>query len=226
MELILSHISAFRYHRIPPQVLTLLPGLDELGHQQGRKKLSLHPESIGDIELPIRSLVFDPHHRQRRNTILTHTWSVDLPFGAIEETDFGFSVTSPLFTLLLLVPRMHIVSLIMMLMEVCGTFSVYHPSEAIEQAFREYGLTDGAIGGWRRSVNNNGKPSDLWTRNPLVTFDELTRFLKSAQGMPGSAKLARAAQLIHGTVASPFEAQSTIKNRATTSYGRRRHLYH
>lgn len=211
MELILSHISAFRYHRIPPQVLTLLPGLDELGHQQGRKKLSLHPESIGDIELPIRSLVFDPHHRQRRNTILTHMWSVDLPFGAIEETDFGFSVTSPLFTLLLLAPRMHIVSLIMMLMEVCGTFSVYHPSEAIEQAFREYGLTDGAIGGWRRSVNNNGKPSDLWTRNPLVTFDELTRFLKSAQGMPGSAKLARAAQLIHGTVASPFEAQSTIK---------------
>lgn len=211
MELTLSHISAFRYHRIPPQVLALLPGLDELGCQQGRKGLAHHPESIGNIGFPVQALVFDPQQREERKTILTHTWSTDLPFSAIEETDFGFSVTSPLFTLLLLAPRVHIVSLIMMLLEVCGTFSVYRPSDAVEQVFREYDLIDGAIGGWRRSVDNNGKPSDLWTRDPLVTFDELTRFLNSAQGMPGSVKLARAAQLIHGTVASPFEAQSTIK---------------
>lgn len=212
MTITLSHISAFRFHRTPPQVLELLPGLERVSSAAGRKELMKVPEAAGGIGFPLHTLVHERNHRQNGKLLTTHLRTFEyMPIGAIQNTDFGFSVTSPLFTLLLMAPRMHIVDLAMMLMEVCGTFSVYRPSTQVNQLLRQDFLEGANFEYWERASNSSGETSDLWTRNPLVSNDELFRFIEDTRGLRGNVKLARAAQWIHGTVASPFEARSSLK---------------
>lgn len=212
MTITLSHISAFRFHRIPPQVLDLLPDLERISSATGRKELEDLPAGIGGIGFPLHTLVHERNHRQKAKLLTTHLCTYEhMPVGAIQDTDFGFSVTSPLFTLLCMAPRMHIVDLTMMLMEICGTFSVYRPPAPINQLLCQHQLEGASFRYWKRVSNASGKTSDLWTRNPLVSNDELFRFIRDTKGLRGNAKLARAAQWIHGTVASPFEARSSLK---------------
>ncbi len=52
MTITLSHISAFRFHRIPPQVLDLLPDLERISSATGRKELEDLPAGTGGIGFP------------------------------------------------------------------------------------------------------------------------------------------------------------------------------
>ena len=63
---------------------------------------------------------------------------------------------------------------------------------------------------WRRVTGQDGKPTSLWQRSPLISLDELRQFAVATKGMRGNRRFAKAAKTVTGATASPFEAQTSI----------------
>ena len=128
------------------------------------------------------------------------------------ETEFGFEVTSPLFTLLMLASRIPRERLAMAAYELCGSFAVYRPSAAIERALAEprNAAALATPGAWRRVRNTRGEPTALWSREPIVEIDELKRFVAATAGLRGNRNLSWAASCVMGVTASPLEVRAAM----------------
>lgn len=209
---ILCNISAFRFHRVPPQVQMLLPMLPTPELDPNRRHLSEHPLVSEILGSPVHMLR-DARTRSRSGArIIRHVWSGELPACAIMDTNLGIETATPLFTLLTMAPSVSEYRLIMAMYEMCGTFCVFQPSKMIESLLdRAYGeRTLDPSYGWKRLVDASGRKTNLWKRSPLIELDELAKYACAVTGMRGAKGFTKAATAVSGVAASPFEVQGSM----------------
>ena len=211
MDYTLCNISALNYYRTPPLVLMMMPPITICEADRTRREVRENPTVTEVINFPIHLLVPSSKHKTGAVNIKHHVWSTKRPKDSVWDTPLDIKVTSPLFTLLTLAPLVSAESLALIIYELTGNFTVFKPSEPLEEMLNPYKeqLREGS-GGWRRVYDTDNKPSDLWMRSPLIDFDELDLFLAETKGMYGHKRLAQAAQMVTGIVSSPFEAQLSL----------------
>lgn len=210
MEDILYGISAFRYHRTPSQVRALLPCIPQKESDKRREAFKKHPLVCEITGLPAHLMVRSRSEMTGARSVKSHLMTGSLPFGSVKETEFGLSVSSPLLTLLQLAQSVSEIHLVMAMYEMCGSFAVFKPSAAIEEMLAQEGSVFQLADSWRRVCSQNGRPSDLWQRPPLVSIEELNNFAYEVKERRKGAKFLEAAKLVTGITASPFEAQLSI----------------
>lgn len=235
MKMTLCGPSAFRFYRIPPQYLALLPELHAPINSASWRTLFKTPLLKHFISLPLYLLRSSKNACSRARNIRDQLWSEELPLGSVQETDHGFDVTSPAMTLLSLarLGRISDARLTMAIYELCGSFAIfpYHRDMEVllDQTRRAGGAT--MVGGWQpvgnphtasddsaRSFAHEGrKPNcepratgNLWRRDPLLDLGELDEFVLKTKGYRGNRRLARCAACVTGTCASPFEVQASM----------------
>lgn len=211
-DLILTHRSALVHHRTPPLVHYMYeryPHVDTLRDKHLVLKASV---PFGAIEFPLDALVFDKKCANTTKTCAFHVWSGALQPGMIIDTEWGYSVTSPLFTVLTLASRMSRPELTMLLHECIGTFAVYCPPLALKRELQK--LIDArqlpVIERWRPMLGPDGQLASLWHRPPLFCKAEAERFADRHAGERGAARLRDALRDVHGEAASPFEVQAAM----------------
>lgn len=212
MSYVLSNISAFRYHRVPPQILALCPPIPD--EDCDCQRLLLRQDLLVNhvLGFPLHALVLNRKERTNPALIEHHLWSSSLPPKAIWETDHGVQLASPLFTLLTVAPYVSETQLLMMAYEMCGTFAVFKPSDLMEKALKDAYESQQIPKdyGWRRSSNQKGEATNLWQRPPLIQLNGLLDFAESNRGLRGGKRLLNAARRVSGITASPFEVQASM----------------
>lgn len=212
MEYTLCDISAFRYHRIPPQVIMLCPPLSRPSIGKRQRELAEHPLASDALGLPLHLLADDRRTRSRSSSAIPHVLSGELPAGSVQSSPLGMNVTSPLLTLFQMARHLPEAHLVMALYEFCGWFGIFKPTERINALLREAernSLIESSFG-WRRVKSTNGNVTSLWKRPPLIDLDELQAFARDMQSIRGGQTFLRAARSVTGIAASPFEVQTSI----------------
>lgn len=212
MEEVLCDISAFRFHRTPPQILMLCPPYPDRACDKNRAGFKSHVLTREVIGKPVHILATDRKHRLNNTSMVSHLVTNDLPSGCIQETDLGISTASPLYSLFNLAQHVHENHLVMAMYEFCGTFSVFRPSPIIEALLDEIDSSDSLPRsfGWQRVKNHAGEKTNLWRREPLVELGELRRFATEMKSARGGRRFAHAAKRVTGIAASPFEVQASM----------------
>lgn len=213
---ILFGLSSFRLHRIPYQVLMLCPPIPPLWDNVRDPLLPKHPVIREIFGSPLHVLVTNRKDRRTAKNVRTHLVESRLPAGAIVDSVLGVQTCSPLFTLLTLARDLNTIELTMAMYEFCGNFSVFKPSEAIEELLKtpEAAELNRQPGAWKRvrssAATASGKTSSLWMRPPLVSLDELHSALDEYPHFHGKKKFSEAANLVTGVTSSPFEVQLSM----------------
>lgn len=191
MDLTLCGQSAFNYYRIPPQVLGLYPAIS-LGNMDRRCcGLGSHAVVKDLLHAPLHRLVFTRAQSGSRSLFKSHLLTQEPPPGSFRQTEHGFDVTSPEFTLLNLATQVSRNQLLMACYETCGSFAVFKPCERTQQQLDE------AISlkfippncGWERVNDTKGNDTNLWKRTPLLTATDIAAFAKQAAGLRGVKQL-------------------------------------
>ena len=212
MDLTLCGQSAFYYYRIPPQVLGLYPAIS-LGNIDRRCcGLGSHAVVKDLLHAPLHRLVFTRAQSGSRSLFKSHLLTQEPPPGSFRQTEHGFDVTSPEFTLLSLATQVSRNQLLMACYEMCSSFAVFTPCERTQQQLDE------AISlkfippdcGWKRIVDTKGNDTNLWKRAPLLSVADIAAFAKQAAGLRGVKQLRWAAERMAGQTASPFEVQTSM----------------
>lgn len=212
MDLTLCGQSAFYYHRIPPQVLGLYPAIS-LGNMDRRCcGLGSHAVVKDLLHAPLHRLVFTRAQSGSRSLFKSHLLTQEPPPGSFRQTEHGFDVTSPEFTLLNLATQVSRNQLLMARYEMCSSFAVFTPCERAQKQLDE------AISlklippdcGWERVVDTKGNGTNLWKRAPLLSAADIAAFAKQAAGLRGVKQLRWAAKRMTGQTASPFEVQTSM----------------
>lgn len=212
MDLTLCGQSAFYYYRIPPQVLGLYPAIS-LGNIDRRCcGLGSHAVVKDLLHAPLHRLVFTRAQSGSRSLFKSHLLTQEPPPGSFRQTEHGFDVTSPEFTLLSLATQVSRNQLLMACYEMCSSFAVFTPCERTQQQLDE------AISlkfippdcGWKRIVDTKGNDTNLWKRAPLLSAADIAAFAKQAAGLRGVKQLCWAAERMAGQTASPFEVQTSM----------------
>lgn len=212
MDLTLCGQSAFYYYRIPPQVLGLYPAIS-LGNIDRRCcGLGSHAVVKDLLHAPLHRLVFTRAQSGSRSLFKSHLLTQEPPPGSFRQTEHGFDVTSPEFTLLSLATQVSRNQLLMACYEMCSSFAVFTPCERTQQQLDE------AISlkfippdcGWKRIVDTKGNDTNLWKRAPLLSAADIAAFAKQAAGLRGVKQLRWAAERMAGQTASPFELQTSM----------------
>ena len=205
-------VSAFQFHRVPPQVLELLPAFPDIHYRSGRNELLKYPLSEISVKLPLSVLVTERNQFHRLKSVAPRLWSGELSPGMFHENEMGITLTSPLYTLLTMAPYIPETHLLMAMYEFCGDFTVFDPGDALQQhldTMRNQHLSN-RFGGWEQVRDTNGNPTSLWRRPPLISIDELKDFALATAGVRGHKHFLRAADAVTGVVFSPFEARASI----------------
>ena len=185
MDLTLCGQSAFYYHRIPPQVLGLYPAIS-LGNMDRRCcGLGSHAVVKDLLHAPLHRLVFTRAQSGSRSLFKSHLLTQEPPPGSFRQTEHGFDVTSPEFTLLSLATQVSRNQLLMACYEMCGSFAVFTPCERTQQQLDE------AI-------------------SLKLSAADIAAFAKQAAGLRGVKQLRWAAKRMTGQTASPFEVQTSM----------------
>ena len=212
MDLTLCGQSAFYYYRIPPQVLGLYPAIS-LGNIDRRCcGLGSHAVVKDLLHAPLHRLVFTRAQSGSRSLFKSHLLTQEPPPGSFRQTEHGFDVTSPEFTLLSLATQVSRNQLLMACYEMCSSFAVFTPCERTQHQLDE------AISlkfippdcGWKRIVDTKGNDTNLWKRAPLLSAADIAAFAKQAAGLRGVKQLRWAAERMAGQTASPFEVQTSM----------------
>lgn len=212
MDLTLCGQSAFYYYRIPPQVLGLYPAIS-LGNIDRRCcGLGSHAVVKDLLHAPLHRLVFTRAQSGSRSLFKSHLLTQEPPPGSFRQTEHGFDVTSPEFTLLSLATQVSRNQLLMACYEMCSSFAVFTPCERTQQQLDE------AISlkfippdcGWKRIVDTKGNDTNLWKRAPFLSAADIAAFAKQAAGLRGVKQLRWAAERMAGQTASPFEVQTSM----------------
>ena len=207
MSLTICGTTAFKYHRVPPQILGLYPPLPDTFEDPNHLKLAASP-IVDLLGTPLHRLIDSKNQYRQPNLYVSRTVNNKLPFGSIYETDHNFDVTSPLATLLTMAGDVSRIHLLMALYEMTGTFSVFKPSkEAVESlgCVPRY-----ARGGWQNVASTNGSATNLWKRPALIDIAELAPFCEQASGFHGIKDLRWAAENLAGVCASPLEVEAAM----------------
>ena len=205
--------SAFRFHRVPPQLRALYPPpLPGTYQDSNHRKLASSSTASDLLGTPIHRLVRARSAVNSGTTYQSHLVGSELPFGCIQETDHGFLLAGPELTLLTMAPSIDRIELLMATYELCGSFSVFQPTVQAESLLKE-AVDQGFIpenAGWKRVVDTKDAQTSLWKRDPMTGPESLRSFLDQTKGLRGSKNLAWAIDRVTGTCASPFEVQASI----------------
>ena len=212
MDLTLCGQSAFYYYRIPPQVLGLYPAISLDNIDRRCCGLGSHAVVKDLLHAPLHRLVFTRAQSGSRSLFKSHLLTQEPPPGSFRQTEHGFDVTSPEFTLLSLATQVSRNQLLMACYEMCSSFAVFTPCERTQQQLDE------AISlkfippdcGWKRIVDTKGNDTNLWKRAPLLSAADIAAFAKQAAGLRGVKQLSWAAEHMTGQTASPFEVQTSM----------------
>lgn len=155
--------TAFQYYRIPPQILGLYPAILSPDHDHRLVHYSKQPVFKDLLGTPVWRFVSE--RKQRANGKLFHSrlLTQEPPPGSFRQTEHGFDVTSPEFTLLSLATQVSRNQLLMACYEMCGSFAVFKPCERTQQQLDE------AISlkfippscGWERVNDTKGNDTNL-----------------------------------------------------------------
>ena len=91
----------------------------------------------------------------------------------------------------------------------CGRFALYSPSDRLQAELETHGLGT-CSDGWTCVRDQNGSPTSLWTRPPLITTSDLEQFAAGLRGIRGSKMFEQAVNCVSGVTASPLEAQLSM----------------
>lgn len=129
--------TAFQYYRIPPQILGLYPAILPPDHDHRLVHYSKQPVFKDLLGTPVWRFVSE--RKQRANGKLFHSrlLTQEPPPGSFRQTEHGFDVTSPEFTLLSLATQVSRNQLLMACYEMCGSFAVFKPCERTQQQLDE-----------------------------------------------------------------------------------------
>ena len=187
-------------------------------HLDRGRPLSEDSEGIGlnagalapSVSMPVDVLVDAPGARRSSRLLRPHVLSPTLSGGEIVPLAYRLSLTSPALTLLQLASRLSLPRLVMAASEFCGSFSVYRPPDVLRELIEEIAADSGVpvMGGWRPSFDQEGHLTDVWSRPPLTTPDQLRALAERAAGRRGCRALSCAAELVVPNAASPFEVQT------------------
>ncbi len=204
--------TAFQYYRIPPQILGLYPAILPPNHDHRLVHYSKQPVFKDLLGTPVWRFVSE--RKQRANGKLFHSrlLTQEPPPGSFRQTEHGFDVTSPEFTLLNLATQVSRNQLLMACYEMCSSFAVFKPCKRAQQQLDE------AISlklippdcGWERVVDTKGNNTNLWKHPPLLSAANIAAFAKQAAGLRGIKQLRWAAERMTGQTASPFEVQTSM----------------
>lgn len=137
MDLTLCGQSAFYYHRIPPQILGLYPAIS-LGNMDRRCcGLGSHAVVKDLLHAPLHRIVFTRAQSGSRSLFKSHLLTQEPPPGSFRQTEHGFDVTSPEFTLLNLATQVSRNQLLMACYEMCSSFAVYTPCKRAQRQLDE-----------------------------------------------------------------------------------------
>ena len=167
---------------------------------------------FGAIGFPLHLLVTSRKETYASQYFQHHVWCQELSPGLIWDTEYGFSVASPLFTLLNLASRLNEIQITMLLYELMGDFTIYEPTKEIRDALQKQ-IKSGELpktDGWEPALGSESVLTSLWKRPPLVSWDELNRFIERMRGASGIGRLERAAKNVFGSAASPFEVKAAM----------------
>ncbi len=204
--------SAFRFHRVPPQLRALYPPLPGTYQDSNHLKLASSSTASDLLGTPIHRLVRAKTAVNSGVIYQSHLVGSELPFGYIQETDHGFLLAGPELTLLTMAAGIDRIELLMATYELCGSFSVFQPTAQAENLLKE-AVDQGFIpenAGWARVIDTKGTQTSLWKRNPITSPESLRSFLEQTKGVRGSKNLAWILDRVTGTCASPFEVQASI----------------
>lgn len=163
-------------------------------------------------ELPVDILVYDSRDRRASSIVEPWLWSVDMPFGSMTNIVDDLYVTSPAFTLLQLASKTGLVRTVLLASELCGTYAVYQPPAPVAELLNKLAVRGKlrSFGGWKPGIDANGQLTGLWSRDPLLTPQDLLEIADVASPQRGCKRLCQAAELVMPMAASPFETQAGI----------------
>lgn len=163
-------------------------------------------------EFPIDVLTQNKRHRRASRLINPTLLQGDLPRRSTQDITDELRVASPAFAMLQLAAHSSLIRTVLLASELCGTYAVYHAPSPIADELQRLATRGrlGTFGGWRPCLDPDGRITDLWSREPLATPDDLLQMADEAAGKPGCATLRQAAELVIPNAASPFETQAGI----------------
>lgn len=134
MDEIVCANTAFRYWRCPPQVRNLYPRLPN--SEEGWRALSQAPFVTDVLKTPVITAASTRSnlHSETRRTI---RWNSAYTEKVSIDTGMGFSVTDPLHTLFTMTRSVSSCDLVLAMYELCGWFSVFKPSPAVDMALEQ-----------------------------------------------------------------------------------------
>lgn len=213
---VFSHTTALKYFRTPPEVHALYEHYPDLDYEQGKRWVARSANAgespFGSMAPPFHLLISEKRVGYPSDSFIYHVWANEVLPGMIWDTEHGFSVTSPMFTLMSLGRWLSTHQLTMLLYEFMGTFTVYRPTEGVREALQSKidSNTLSAIDGWVPALDADDNLTDLWKRPPLIQWNDFNRFVSSVEGVPGVGKLKAAARDVYGMASSPFEVRAAM----------------
>lgn len=163
-------------------------------------------------EFPLDILAQDRGSRRSSSLLKTVFWNGELPVGATRQITDDLDVTSPAFTMVQLAAKLGLERTLPLASELCGSYAVYDPPTPIKAELQRIANRGrlGTFQGWRPCLDANGKVTELWSRDPLTTPQELLEMAHLSQGHRGSKTLQKVAELVTPLAASPFETQAGL----------------
>lgn len=208
MDRILCASSAFHYHRIPPHIREALGPPPPLEGRAALRALSRRGSFMECIPLPLDLLSTDASQRRHALAFRRHLISASGLERGCEMVDASLAVASPEVTLLSLARSAPFHLLCMAAHEMCGTFSVFHPSAELAAQLECFELPSGWRGsGWRPFLREDGSISGLWSRPALTCREDLRHLASQVEGVSGRKKLLQVAEHVRDGAASPLEVQ-------------------
>lgn len=220
MQDIVCGLSAFRYYQTPPALRALA-----LGHADPADDAEslMHRVLMREVlPLPLDVMMREGVQGNLERPVLVHDMGGDLPDGSIIDTGFGLGVTTPEATLLTMASQVCLESLIMAAYELCGTFCSYRPASSMKYALGGLGTVEKLCegqDGWQALKMRDGHPAPFVMRPALTSPDEIAAYAQRAKGCKGWRVLARAAEQVAGSCATPLEARVAIALSAARSIG-------
>lgn len=164
------------------------------------------------LDGPIDVLVTRRTQSRRATLVRPRVWASGVPESELRRVDDAVRVVSPAFSLLQLAARTNLTRTVLLASELCGTFAVFVTPDCVREVLQ--GLVERRrlprIDGWSPCLDENGLITDLWSRRPLASPEELLSLAEHAEARNGRARLAEAARLVTPGAASPFEVRTGV----------------
>lgn len=208
-----DELAAFRaelYETLPfCRLFTTSPHWRNVGEQAKALRdifLFLAPSFDGPVDL----LACQRNDMRRSSLATPRLWSSE-GIGHFAPITDDVSVASPAFALQQIAARASRTRTLMIASELCGSFAIYDAPPPIRLMLQK--LADRnrlpVRGGWEPCLNK-GRITNLWTREPLLSPEELAVQAEKSKGARGATKLSETAVLVKPNAASPLEVQTGL----------------